>query len=299
MKKVKNSTNRKPAFLALLLRCRPLRQCPILLAMLLLLMGCSDFVEVETPKNILISETVFNDSATVESALANLYYDMREGGMVSGTYGLTPVLGIYSDELDYYGFNADYAQLFQHSVLSANTVILDWWKQAYHLIYGANDIVKGVGTSDGLTPDEKKVFKGQALFVRAYIHSLLVSLYGDVPYIKTTDYRENNTVSRMPRSEVYENIITDLKESVVLLEGIDVASPARALPDAFVAKAFLARMYLYVENWEMAASLATELIDAFQLEANLDQVFLKGSQETIWQLRADADFPKNTREAVQ
>ncbi|SNZ02116.1 RagB/SusD family nutrient uptake outer membrane protein, partial [Flagellimonas pacifica] len=31
----------------------------------------------------------------------------------------------------------------------------------------------------------------------------------------------------------------------------------------------------------------------------LDQVFLKGSQETIWQLRADADFPKNTREAVQ
>ncbi|AWX43633.1 hypothetical protein HME9304_00624 [Flagellimonas maritima] len=299
MKKVKNNKNRKLAFPAPFLRCDPLGHYPILLVVMFLLMGCSDFVEVEAPKNILISETVFNDSATVESALANLYYDMREQGMVAGTYGLTPVLGMYSDELDYYGFNADYTQLFQHNVLSNNTIILDWWKQAYHLIYGANDIIKGVVASDVLTPDETKVFKGQALFVRAYIHSLLVSLFGDVPYIKTTDYRENNIVSRMPQIEVYENIISDLEESIALLEGVDTISPDRVLPDDFVAKALLARVYLYVQNWEKTASLATVLINAFQLETDLDRVFLKGSQETLWQLRADADFPKNTREAVQ
>lgn len=266
---------------------------------MILFIGCSDFVEVDPPKNILISGTVFNDPATVKSALANLYFDMREQGMVSGTFGVTPVLGIYSDELDYYGFNADYAQLFHHNLIAGNTIVLGWWSQAYHLIYGTNDIIKGVENSDALTMEEKKGFKGQALFVRAYIHSLLVSLYGDVPYITTTDYLANNTVSRLSEEQVYDNVVTDLKESIVLMEAAETASPDRVLPDAFVAKALLARMYLYMENWEMAASLSTELIDEFELETDLDEVFLKGSQETIWQLRADKEFPKNTREAVQ
>ena len=64
--------------------------------------ACSEFVETKTPKNLLISETVFNDPVTVESALANIYYKMREQGMVSGRSGLTTLLGIYCDELDYY-----------------------------------------------------------------------------------------------------------------------------------------------------------------------------------------------------
>ena len=74
------------------------------------IIGCSEFVEVDPPKNILISETVFNDPATIESALANIYYGLREQGMLSGSSGLTTGLGIYSDELDYYGFDTDYSR---------------------------------------------------------------------------------------------------------------------------------------------------------------------------------------------
>jgi len=262
------------------------------------LIGCSDFVEVEPPKNILVSETIFNNPATVESALANLYFKMREQGMVSGNLGVTTALGIYSDELDYYGFDAGYSQLYLHNVLPGNTIVTGWWSQAYNLIYGANDVIKGVENSTDLTIMEKDLFKGQALFVRSYMHSLLVMLYGDVPYITTTDYLKNNVIVRTSETTVLDNIISDLSTAVALLEGVDFSSEERVVPDQWAAKALLARMNLYTENWEQAETTATELIDTFLLEAELTEVFLKESSETIWQLK-DGENPRNTQEANQ
>lgn len=271
----------------------------IILIMSIVLYGCTEFVDVDPPKNTLVSVTVFDDPGTVESALANLYFDMREQGMVSGSRGLTLMMGIYSDELDYYGFNADMTQYYRHNLLAVNNITSTWWSQAYHLIYGANDLLQGISDSDSLTEIEKKRFMGQALFIRAYIHSLLVSVYGDVPYITTTDYRQNNSVSRNTTESVYENIVEDLIRSVDALDELEVTSSERVIPDHFTAKALLARMYLYTENWEMAELHSSELVQAFSLEDELEEVFLKDSEETIWQLKADAEFPLNTREAEQ
>ncbi|MFD2101412.1 RagB/SusD family nutrient uptake outer membrane protein [Flagellimonas iocasae] len=271
-----------------------------LMALALNLIGCSDFVSVEPPKNTLVSKTVFEDPATVESALAQLYFGMRDQqGMVSGSFGLTTAMGIYADELDYYGFNSDYTQLYNHNVLPGNELIRAWWNQAYQLIYGANDIISGVDASLDLIEAEKRLFKGQALFIRAYIHSLLVSIYGDVPYVTTTDYTVNNTVSRLEETEVYDRIITDLEEAMALLEDSDPISSERVHVDVHTAKALLARMYLYVEQWDQATSLATELINTFPLGTDLAQVFRKDSQETIWQLKADTENIRNTREAIE
>ncbi|MHA7865009.1 RagB/SusD family nutrient uptake outer membrane protein [Flagellimonas marinaquae] len=262
----------------------------------LLLLGCTKFVEVDPPQNILIAETVFEDPATVESAMANLYYNMREQGMVSGNFGLTPTLGIYADELDYYGFNVDLAQFYNHNIIATNNRVELWWNQAYNLIYGANAIIEGVESSKALSSSERNRFKGEALFIRSYMHSQLVGLFGDVPYIKTTDYEENNRVSRLPEAAVYDNIIVDLEEAVRLLEEQEPVTSNRVIPDAYAAKALLARMHLYVRDWEQAVSYATDLMENFQLEMDLDRVFLKASTETIWQLQADDQFPINTRE---
>jgi len=230
--------------------------------------------------------------------LANIFYEMREQGMVSGSFGLMTALSIYSDEMDYYGANTDYAQLYLHDVQASNGVLLSWWTQAYSLVYGANDIIGGVESSNALTDDEKNRFMGQALFVRAYIHSLLVGLFGDVPYITTTDYLENNRVSRLPSEEVYAKVIDDLVRAVTLLEGQSEISSERVLPNHYAAKALLARMYLYTKNFDQAVGLASELIEGFDLEMDLGLVFLKDSQETIWQLKPGED-PRNTQEANQ
>lgn len=281
-------------------RTFPLSGALRLMAVALTLIGCSDFVSVEPPKNTLIAETVFEDPATVESALAQLYFGMRDQqGMVSGSFGLSTAMGIYADELDYYGFNSDYTQLYNHNVLVGNELIRAWWSQAYQLIYGANDIILGVEASQDFTDAEKGLYQGQALFIRAYIHSLLVSIYGDVPYVTSTDYTTNNDIARLSTTDVYDHLITDLEEALALLKNSELISSERIYVDVHTAKALLARMYLYVGEWDNAASLSTELIGDFPLEQDLGQVFLKGSSETIWQLKADAENIRNTREAIE
>ncbi|MCK0125238.1 RagB/SusD family nutrient uptake outer membrane protein [Gelidibacter sp. F2691] len=246
----------------------------------------------------MISETVFNDKSTVESALANIYYMMRQQGMTSGDFGLTTAMGIYSDELDYYGFNAQYAQLYHHNLITHNSIVTGWWKQAYNLIYAANDVIKGLENSGTLAPSDKQRFSGQAMFVRAYIHFLLTNLFGDIPYITTTDYMENNRVSRLSLSEVNIQIIADLINAINLLEDDNSSNGERVWPGQHAAMALLARMYLYTEQWKLASSTATTLIDAYSLEPNVNDVFLKGSSETIWQLKP-GEYPRNTQEANQ
>lgn len=274
-----------------------LNRWPLLL-LSLFLSACSEFVIVDPPKNILISETVFNDKSTVESALANIYYMMRQQGMTSGDFGLTTAMGIYSDELDYYGFNAQYTQLYSHNLIAQNSIVTGWWKHAYTIIYNANDIIMGLENSETLTSADKQLFSGQALFVRAYIHHLLTNVFGDIPYITTTDYLENNKASRFPLSEVNGQIIIDLVNAVNLLEGENSLEGQKVWPGKHAVMALLARMYLYTEQWELASSTATALIDAYSLEPNVNDVFLKGCSETIWQLKP-GEYPRNTQEANQ
>lgn len=262
------------------------------------IMGCTAFVEVDPPKNIMVSETVFNDPSTVESAMADLYFTMRESGMVSGNYGFTTRLAIYSDELDYYGFNPQLLEFYQNRVLPPNTEVLAWWSEAYKVIYGANAIVEGIEGATDLEESEQDRFMGQALFVRAFMHSLLVSVFGDVPYITTTDYAFNNQVSRMSEDLVYEGIISDLVRAVGLMENSTIENEERLVPDRNVAKALLARVYLYTDQWDLAEAEATDVIGNFGLEDELGMVFLKESMETIWQLQ-HGEFPGNTQEASQ
>src|SRR5690606_24608635 len=130
------------------------------------------------------------------------------------------------------------------------------------------------------------------------IHSLLVTIYGDIPYISTTNYTKNNVVSRMPEDVVYDNIITDLLQAVLLLEDSDTNSE-HVVPDKAVATALLARMYLYTEQWELAEETSSVLINNYQLESDITKVFLKGSPETLWQFKPNGITEKNTYESSQ
>ncbi len=260
--------------------------------------SCEDFVDVNAPKNLLVSEKVFNNSATVESALANIYFKMRNEGLLSGNRGMSALMGCYADELDYLDNDLNVLELYQNSVTASNTEIKDWWVQTYNLIYAANDIIEGLNNSSQLSNTDKKPYIGQALFIRAFLHSLLVNVYGNIPYIKSTDYIHNNTVSREEAGHVYDYIIDDLKEAIQLMEmGQD--NDNRVIPNQITAKALLARMYLYVTNWDAASQMATEVINTsgYQLESDISKVFLKNSRETIWQFKPDGVNHLNTIEA--
>jgi len=259
----------------------------VLSIMLLLnLISCDSFVDVETPNSQLTGVTVFEDRTTANAALIAIYAKLRNSGMLAGNAnGSSVCLGLYADELTYYGATDDNTSfIFNNTMLATTAIASQLWNESYQQIYSANAVIYGCENSTGLSTTDKNQFIGEALFVRALVHSYLTNLYGDVPYITTTDYEVNRLVSRMPTNEVYTNIIADLQQAIALLPEAYVA-PERVRPNRSTASALLARVYLYNGNWAEASNAASAVLNnaEYVWETDIDKIFLKDCTATIWQ----------------
>lgn len=255
--------------------------------LVLLLSGCDNFVDAELPNSQLTAPAVFEDMATANAAMTSIYSKMRDTGLLSGSpAGLSHQLGNYSDELDFYGYPQSSTDYFYRNALTPSlSDMKSLWTDSYNQIYAANAVIYGTENSIVLPVANRNQLKGEALFVRALLHFYLVNLYGDVPYITTTDYAVNSTVTRMPVVAVYDAIKTDLTTALDLLpEGY--LSANRVRPNKYAVRALLARLNLYLGNWDEASNDASAVINAtglYTLATNIDMVFLKDSPSTIWQ----------------
>jgi hypothetical protein len=149
---------------------------------------------------------------------------------------------------------------------------------------------------------------GEAKFMRALCYFYLVNLYGDVPLELGTDYKVNSLAARMPKAQVYQQMVADLKDAQGLLNGSypDVTllktTTERVRPTRWAAMALLARVYLYTGDWPDAEAQADSVIahsTLYGLSA-LGSVFLKNSTEAIWQLQpVTTGSVSNTSDAVE
>lgn len=258
-----------------------------LLLMTLTFTSCEDYVDIDPPTNQLTGTVVFEDAATVDGAFAHIYSQLRESAFTAGlSTGLTYLMGHYTDELTLYSANLPDVQNYSNNTLIAsdsNAKIL--WDTSYNLIYASNSILEGVQNSTTLSQEDKDRFKGEAYFIRAFIHFHLMNLFGPIPFIDSTDYRANSEVSRNNTEEVYQKLIADLLTAKSLLPETD-NSFANLRPNYWVASALLAKVYLYNEDWQLALTEATDVISngSYTLNPDLTQVFKKSSTETLWQL---------------
>ena len=252
------------------------------------LFSCDSFTETDLPKTQLIKTAVFQDVKTATAALSDCYAQMRDYSMISGNSdGLSSLLGNYADELTYYGVSDSPLQNFySHTLLPSNSGVSVLWNSSYNQIYAANAIVEGVDNSTAITGDNRNRLKGEALFIRAFIHFNLVNLFGGIPYITSTDYKINTMISKQTQADVYNQIIADLLEAKELLPE-SYTSAQRIRPNKYTVSALLARVFLYTENWQLAENESNAIINKtalYQWQDNLDLVFLKDSPSTIWQL---------------
>lgn len=260
--------------------------------------SCEDFVEVDPPNNQLIGAEVFEDANTIDAAFAHIYSQLRDNALTDGSIsGTSYLLGHYADELELYSLSFTNAEAFSnHTVLSTDSAVKNWWDTSYNLIYAINSINEGVANSTSISEEDRSRFLGECYFLRGYIHFYLVNLFGEIPYINSTDYRVNQSVSRQSEAIVYQHIIDDFSSAKALFDNIpDGSENFRA--NFWSASAMLARAYLYNQNWELARDEAEAVILSgnYALELDLNAVFLKNSTETLWQL--DAGMPgDNTAE---
>jgi hypothetical protein len=169
---------------------------------------------------------------------------------------------------------------------STNSHTADLWSSAYQVIAQANACIAGLATSKAISAGLIKQYTSEAEFMRAFSYFYLVNLYGDVPLVLNTNYQKESTIARTPASQVYLQIISDLQNAVNDLP-TSYASGQHVRATKWAATALLARVNLYLKNWAIAQTLATSVINnsGTSLEPDLNNVFLIGSSEAIWQVQ--------------
>jgi hypothetical protein len=253
--------------------------------LILFFSSCKKFIEVDPPANVVTMETLFSDDQTATSAVNGLYSQMMISNLFFANSAMAVFPGLSADELMRTVPDGS-TDPFQKNAIMTNSsqIEINLWKRGYNHIYHANAILKGLANSTGLTKATKDQLTGEAKFVRAFCHFYLVNLFGDVPLITGTDYQINQAVPRTSAGEIYQQIISDLKDAQNLMSA-SYPTAGKVRPTKNAATALLARVYLYQKNWAEAEAQATLLISSGTYSlASLNSVFLANSSEAIWQL---------------
>jgi len=260
---------------------------------ILLNVSCKKLVEIDPPVTVLSSDVVFSNNASAAAVLTGVYDNMIYGSskFSSGYYSLSLLAGLSADEFKKYSTDPTQEQFFVNAV-SSNRV--RFWVELYNYIYTANAVLEAMVASPNISAEVKQQLIGEAKFVRAFCYFYLFNLFGDVPLITTTDYKVNALASRASADQVYSQVIADLKSAKELLNSQYVAADVitttsdRVRPNKWAATALLARVFLYSKDWANAENEATAVINntsMYNLDTNLNNVFVKNSIEAIWQLQ--------------
>ena len=264
--------------------------------------ACDKYLDIPPPDTQLPAEKVFSSETLANKARAGMYADIMAGaGILNGM--TTKYLALFGGELNKSNIPGDSAFIL-HTLTADNKTVEAVWISGYKSIAEANAIIAGLAASMTIPEQTRARLSGDARFIRALIYFYMVNLFGDTPLVLGTDVEKTAVQPRAPISDVYDQIIADLLEAQAVLPAFygssDFIPDNRVWASSRAATALLARVYLYLGRWADAAQQASQLIEGppFSLTAGISQVFLAGSNETIFQLSPIDGSAYNTQDGA-
>lgn len=250
-----------------------------------ILTSCEKMLEVDLPANQIGKDQVFTDLQTANAALAGLYAGLRENSPLSAASGA--LLGTYADDLNCFALtdlNGIYP-IYNNQQLDTNTVINTFWSNTYQRIYETNAIIEGVEKSQ-FSLTERNRIKGEALVIRSLLFFYLQQLFGDTPYVDSTDYLVNKSLPKISEEEVLNRLTTDLTQSIDWLTD-DYRNTERIFLNRKVAQVLLAKIYLGQQKWADAEVVLKAVVQSplYQFQDNITKVFDRSSTHILWQLK--------------
>lgn len=219
----------------------------LLMTILIASSSCNKILDKE-PTDFIQPDSYYNNENDLDIALAAVY-DPLGNEFLYGS-ALWYQFGICTDE-GFYQWSANaYAapMYYQHDF--TNGYLTGIWQQCYIGIERANLLIANINTP---SMDERKrqAILGEALFLRAYYHFLLVSNFGDVP-LKITPTADVNSVDvpRDPTATVYAQIIEDMQSAETMVYPASEIGHSSHVSQTAVA-AILARVNLYMAGYPL------------------------------------------------
>ena len=189
----------------------------------------------------------------------------------------------------YQSTHATYDAVAQYTLDAGNDRNEAQWIMLYKSIGIYNSNIQGIQGAPIDTASKVK-FIAELKFLRAWCYFDLVRNYGGVPIVLKV-YPPNTHLPRNTVNEVYDQLITDLKEcAAVLPRKSAYPSGDKFRASSGAALSLLAKIYLYKEDWANAEAASQQVIAMgdYSLETSFGTLWnynYKNGQESIFEVQ--------------
>lgn len=220
--------------------------------------ACSDYLD-KTPDEDMTLPQIFTNPDWTQSYLSNIYSWLPSEANYADDGGWRSPFTGGSDEMEI-AFGGAYAHLINAgSWNSSNIDRVPVWKESYAAIRSLNNFLYYIDGANA-TPTQIKHWKGEAYFLRAFFHFLVMRAYGPIPLMEHVVASDEDVswIVRQPIDKCAEFIAGDCSRAAELLPddwaSTDLGRPARATALALKSRVLLyAASPLYNGNTELAA----------------------------------------------
>lgn len=183
------------------------------------------------------------------------------------------------------------------SYSTADGYVSSVWSSKYAGIRNCNILLDNIDKVPGLTADLKNRYIAEAKVIRAYLYFELYSKFGDIPYFtKTVTIAESQSITRSPKAQVVENLLTELNDVInnnYLPESYSGDDKGRIT--RYAAIGLKARILLFESRWAEVKAETEKIIGKFSLHPSYEGLFYaanEGNSEVI----LDIQYMLTTRE---
>ncbi len=239
------------------------------LCLLLSISACKkDFLE-KNPQGTL-SETTLANKAGINGLLIGAY------SLLDGVGGPTASVGVWSQSISNwqyggvasddahkgseYGDQTDMELIENYTHTPVNPYFDGKWVALYTGVQRANDVLRVLSKVEAgaLTDDEALQIRAEAIFLRAVYHFEATKMWLNIPYVSDSISFENDNYQIPNTESVWPKIETDLQFAATNLGEL---KPDVGRANAWAARAFLAKAYIYQDKFAEAKPLLEDIID--------------------------------------
>lgn len=233
----------------------------------LALSSCNDFIDLK-PIDFPTEETFYTDVKGLEGAVIGIYDELQTNDQYGAKF--MTLMEVRGDNVKNDNSGASGGITYQIEVFTetpANSNLSGAWLSLYKTIYRCNLVLQNMEDVQ-MSDDQRAKIAGQASFIRALCYFNLVRLWGNVPLItKTQTVAEARSNKRAEVNLVYAQIIKDIDVAKSLPEAWPDAERGRVT--SYAAHALLAKVYLYMKNYQEVIKELEPVMTAITAKKNL------------------------------
>lgn len=263
----------------------------LIMAVALTLSAC-DVLDQE-PADYIGDKGLVTDANSAITVLNGAYHKLGVNNYYGGGYFVVGV-SLSSDNTVWFGSYNFLEAYDTHTIQADNTSLLSAWYDIYSAVNQANNVIDATNalSATAISDSERKRIVGEATVIRSLALFDLARTWGNIPVIKqaTSSPTQFNGVKQSSAKEVYQIVRDDI------LSVRDNLSDADKRSNIYVSKqvadAFLARVYLYLEDYVNAEKYATQVINSGYYELIPISEFYanKQTKESIWEIAFSSSF---------